>query len=490
MLSRDGESGVEVLICHRVESLPAFPGYWAFPGGGISRIDKQAVSVIPALSEIKDSDWAASLAGMLRELVEEMGWTIEKGQLKEVNPDSRNAVLKDKAGWLEEVESGRLPCDWQGITQFGQRTTPNFAPLRFNNRFLHFHAGSFTTVPEPILAGQTEFDDFRWATPAELLAEWRMHEIKLPPPIVTILAEVEELMTESADMRAVVQRISETQSSPKTILFAHGVECVPVPTHTLPPATTTNTYLLGHKGGEHLLVDPAAKTAAGLALIAQAIERVEAAGGQVAGILFTHRHLDHVGDIAALQDMGPFPIMASAETAAALPVAVDVVYSDGDQISLPAPEGPQVWAVLITPGHCPGHICLEGAAGIVAGDMVAGIGTILIPPEEGRMEEYLRQLSRMKDIEPHILFPSHGPMLPLPQKTLGHYLKHRRARHDRVLQAVRSGIDDLSLISAYAYSDSPDAHPVLARQQTLSHLLSHQRNGTLITEKNNWKLQS
>ena len=34
--------------------------------------------------------------------------------------------------------------------------------------------------------------------------------------------------------------------------------CIPVKTATLPPATTTNCYLLGREGGDLLLVDPAA----------------------------------------------------------------------------------------------------------------------------------------------------------------------------------------------------------------------------------------
>ena len=62
----------------------------------------------------------------------------------------------------------------------------------------------------------------------------------------------------------------------------------------------------------------------------------------------------------------------------------------------------QKWQVLQTPGHHPGHICLLGDAGLVAGDMVAGIGTILIPPSEGDMDQYLQQLQRLIDLKPHL----------------------------------------------------------------------------------------
>ena len=152
----------------------------------------------------------------------------------------------------------------------------------------------------------------------------------------------------------------------------------------------------------------------------------------------------------------------------------------------PEPEGPQEWKVLVTPGHCPGHVCLLGSAGLIAGDMVAGIGTILIPPEEGVMEDYIEQLKRLKDLNPHILFPSHGPMLPLPEKTLEYYIKHRTARHQRVLDAVNSGITDLGAISESAYENTPDAHPGLAKQQTLSHLLAWQRSGEIFEQSRGW----
>ena len=46
MITRDGDDGVEVLLGQRCETMPSFPGYWAFPGGGVSRVDKAASEVI------------------------------------------------------------------------------------------------------------------------------------------------------------------------------------------------------------------------------------------------------------------------------------------------------------------------------------------------------------------------------------------------------------------------------------------------------------
>jgi hypothetical protein len=53
---------------------------------------------------------------------------------------------------------------------------------------------------------------------------------------------------------------------------------------------------------------------------------------------------------------------------------------------------------------------------------------------------------------------------------------------------VAAGNSKLAQISRIAYQDSPDAHPLLAQDQTLSHLLSHQRSGKVVEEDNNWKI--
>ena len=99
---------------------------------------------------------------------------------------------------------------------------------------------------------------------------------------------------------------------------------------------------------------------------------------------------------------------------------------------------------------------------------------------------YLEQLERLRVMKPHLMFPSHGVVLPLPEKTLFNYIEHRQNRHQRVLKSVRSGTTDISGITNFAYSDTPGAHPILAQQQTLSHLLSHERNKLIEKRSDGW----
>jgi glyoxylase-like metal-dependent hydrolase (beta-lactamase superfamily II) len=120
---------------------------------------------------------------------------------------------------------------------------------------------------------------------------------------------------------------------------------------------------------------------------------------------------------------------------------------------------------------------LVSEAGIVCGDNCSGVGTILVPSGEGDMGAYISGLERLRALKPKMLFPGHGPLVANPEKLLTEYIEHRKARHQRVLEAVKAGSMDISSIASAAYSDSPGAHPLLAQDQALSHLRELQRTG-------------
>ena len=74
----------------------------------------------------------------------------------------------------------------------------------------------------------------------------------------------------------------------------------------------------------------------------------------------------------------------------------------------------------------------------------------------------------------------------LPNEKFSYYIKHRKSRHDKVLEAVRNGLSSLDEITTKAYDDTPDAHPGLAKDQTLAHLLSHEKQGRLSNDDSRW----
>jgi len=122
--------------------------------------------------------------------------------------------------------------------------------------------------------------------------------------------------------------------------------------------------------------------------------------------------------------------------------------------------------VLHTPGHARGHLTLvetDSQAAIV-GDMVAGIGTILIDPPEGEMAVYLAQLDRLRQLPVGTLYPAHGPPTPDGPQKLTEYLEHRMFRERKVLDSISPAGASLQQIVELAYDDvSPLASAIAAR---------------------------
>ena len=106
----------------------------------------------------------------------------------------------------------------------------------------------------------------------------------------------------------------------------------------------------------------------------------------------------------------------------------------------------------------------------MSADNCTMVGTILVPSNDGDMGAYIEGLERLREISAHTLFPGHGPLIPNPERILSQYIDHRKERHQRVFEAVESGARTISEIADIAYSDTPDAHPMLAKDQSLSHL--------------------
>ena len=463
-LTRDGPNGPEVLLGLRSETMAAFPGYWAFTGGGVSRVDTAAVESFSVL----DIEHGKFIACILRETCEELGIAPNGDHVITIDENARFDVIKDKGNWLPHAEDCNIPVNTDNINILGHRITPPFGPVQFDNAFIHFHCGDWQGVPEIDLEPQTEFDDIMWARPQDILERWSRHEIKVAPPVISVLMEIVRVLEFSIDIVDAAKNISRRQPGRQSILFAYGVEVVPIRTATLPPADHTNCYLVGDPEGDFIIIDPAVRYREDMESLADAVERHD---GQPVAFAFTHSHSDHLADMDLLKEAFDLPVWGSEFTSKS--VNCDRILRDGETIEL----GRQTWQVIITPGHHPDHTCFISDAGLIAGDMLAGFGTILIPPATGDMDVYLEQLARLRDLHPHLAFPSHGPVIALPEKKFNYYIKHRTARHEKVLQAVASGLSDVQAIAAKAYDDTPNAHVGLSEDQTLAHLLSHQRQG-------------
>lgn len=261
------------------------------------------------------------------------------------------------------------------------------------------------------------------------------------------------------------------------------IDVVPVRTPTLPPATHTNTWILGDA---HLsIVDPASPWEDEQArLFADLSARVEA-GATIERIVLTHHHHDHVSGAVDLQRRFAqrgcvLPIATHAATAALLSFEIQETIVDRQVLRC---DGLQLVAHH-TPGHAPGHLVFHDpdSGAVVAGDLVAGIGTIAIDPREGDLQDYLDSLEHVRGLSPTALLPAHGPILEHPDTVLSFYVAHRNSRSQQILEALDPlGLATPMQLAPLVYPQLPEAHHPLAAAQILTHL-HWLRNASLATE--------
>ncbi|MFK7926689.1 MAG: MBL fold metallo-hydrolase [Myxococcota bacterium] len=266
-----------------------------------------------------------------------------------------------------------------------------------------------------------------------------------------------------------------------------GVVTTPFRTPTLPPATHTNTWLVGE--GRFSVVDPASPYDDEHEQLVALIQARLSRGEHVERLVLTHHHHDHVSGAVrlqqALQAIGhTVPIAAHRLTAELLQreMTVDVLIEDGELLQC----GDTHIRALHTPGHAPGHLVFhnEQHGWMIAGDMVAGIGTILLHPSEGDLGQYIDSLHRMSERSPTVLLPSHGPDLTEPKALLGMYVAHRHMRTQQVRESLEQhGTQTAAEIAARVYAElDPRFLPIAALQLT-THLMWMHEHGLAAPDK-------
>lgn len=255
---------------------------------------------------------------------------------------------------------------------------------------------------------------------------------------------------------------------PDTLVpVAPGIRVLALRTPTLPPAAHTNTYVVGPDVGPQLVIDPGSPYPEQQSVLERALRAEAEAGRPLSLVLLTHHHGDHVGGAAALASAFGVPIAAHANTARRLagrvPVTRELVDGEAfDEIDL---------RCVYTPGHADGHLCYELGDASIVGDMVAGVGWILIDPVEGDMADYLASLQTLLDRPARRLLPAHGPMIEDGPGKLREYIAHRTQREDRVLAALSGKLDaSLDDLLPEAYADTPTLLWPLAARSLRAHL--------------------
>ena len=229
-----------------------------------------------------------------------------------------------------------------------------------------------------------------------------------------------------------------------------GYEIMAVRSDTLPPATHTNAVLVGT--GPIWIVDPGSPDDDENARLAQHLTNEK-----VGGIILTHRHRDHTAGAMALSRALQCEIVAHPITKQELAgkVRVDRTIDEGDVLDLGEGHSTEV---LFTPGHARGHIVLWDRLQrmLVLGDMIAGIGSVLISAPDGRVADYLSSLERLRALNPRALIPAHGPLIEPAVPKIEEYIAHRKKR-EADIAAVIAGLKGATLgeIADTVYASTP-----------------------------------
>ncbi|MBX3270947.1 MAG: MBL fold metallo-hydrolase [Sandaracinaceae bacterium] len=466
-----------LLWAARPREAPTLPGFHVLPGGLLDPLD----DALPH----DGGDHLHARVACLRELFEETGILLAHGA-ERLDPASldvlRDALIEGDEDAAERFAAAGLTWRTAELVPIGRWVTPDFAPERFDTRFFAVRL----PAPIPPSLVLNELAHAEWIEVPEALARFARGGILAPPPLLALLRDLAKGALDEDALRALYGASGEPAQRWEVV---PGVWLLPFRTPTLPPATHTNSYLVGT--GEALLVEPATPYADERERMLRWLLEAKRGGIAPVAIFVTHHHVDHVGAARALVEQLGLPLWAHAETAARLDVPVARLLAHGERITLAGPT-PMTLCAVHTPGHAPGHLCLyeEASGALIAGDMVASEGTILVEPQDGDMALYLASLAAMKALRPSVLLPAHGWPVREADALLDHYVAHRLAREAKIAAALGAlgGPASVHDLLPTAYDDAPLLVWPLAALSLEAHLIKLEREGRAVRSAAGWAL--
>ena len=467
VLTRPGKAtgeDAEVYLVKRSPELKFLGGFHAFAGGGVEEdIDEEAAT------KLNTTPW---ISAALRELFEELGVLLTDTPTSQDELDTaRRSLLADSAAWLPLIDQFNVSAkDFEG-TEIGHWITPPFSPVFFDAAYFVLELPS--SCGEPSIWPGELVDGGWWPVSAALNAQ-ETGELAISYPVLETLRILEESKTIAEARTNLGALLKRAYHRPGGEMVA-GLHMLPVKTFTLPPATHTNCYLLGEK--DWVCVDPATPIPEEQEKLCDYIEHVTSLrGGKLSQVWLTHQHKDHIGAVECLRERFNVEVIAHQETARALKgeVHVDRYVDDNHLFELARHDGraPFRWRALHTPGHAAGHLCFwdEDRGHLITGDLILGIGTVLIAPPEGNMTQYLDSLERMKDHAKGFIFPAHGPPVATTYQLIETYISHRLKRETSIEEALDEP-GSIEEIVAKVYVDTPQKLWHLAAKNVEAHLI-------------------
>jgi glyoxylase-like metal-dependent hydrolase (beta-lactamase superfamily II)/8-oxo-dGTP pyrophosphatase MutT (NUDIX family) len=423
----------EVFVIKRQPYLRAFPGYMAFPGGKIDADDH----VRPAQHALLDGHPDAHVGALFRELSEELDFDLAAA-----------------------VSTG----DVRDITLFGTAITPAFEKIRFTAFYY-----KIVLARKPVfILDENEISEGQWGT-ADCLCELYRHgrALMVVPMHNTLLELAQDISVTGCEPF----NITIPDGELACIELIHGLRTIPVPSNTLPPASTTNALLLGDRDQTQVLVDPSPESAEAYARLSKTLSR-----RRLDAILISHHHPDHHERAFELAREKNVPVLLSAITRERIRADFGEQYIANTQLRI-IKEGTEVtrWKgqairAYELPGHDDGMLGLapDNLAWFFVADLVQSLGSIVIPDEGGDLVDYLASLQRVIDLNPKVILPSHG-IASGGTEILKQAYAHRVDRENQIRPLYRAGASTAQILDS-VYPDLVEGLKGLAEQTIHQHI--------------------
>ncbi len=434
LLIRGEGADLEVFLVERSPQLRFFGGYLALPGGVRGPEDGP--------NDPNGSDTTALRKCGERELFEETGVLIDpvlraRWDAGDRDEARRELLAGDETPGARWDAARGASAPTPALLPLCRVCTPPFAPVRYDTLFLlgHLPDGEVPDVWEGELTGG------RFWRPDDVLAAWRRDEIAVVPPVLILLERLHDGDLDAFRQRAAAQADAYERGEIHRVRFSPGVILASVRTPTLPPATTTNCLIVGED--RLFVIDPATPFPEEQQRLFDLLDSLVAEGRELAGVLVTHHHPDHVGAVHATSERYGLEVRGHPLTLERLAPGFreGAPLEDRDRIPLgTAPDGRDGWELvaMFTPGHDRGHLCFRETRydAVAVGDMLSTVSTIVIDPPEGHLRTYLDSLERLLEEPMGTLYPAHGPAVKDGHRLVQHYLRHRAQREAALVKAL------------------------------------------------------
>jgi glyoxylase-like metal-dependent hydrolase (beta-lactamase superfamily II) len=206
-------------------------------------------------------------------------------------------------------------------------------------------------------------------------------------------------------------------------------------------------------------------------------------GGQIALILVSHTHHDHVGAVPALQAATGAPT-AGFHDSALEAFDPDIKLEHGGSVA--------GMTALHTPGHASDHLCFartgpDGDKVLFSADHVMSWSTSIVSPPGGDMRDYFNSLNLLLDRDDDVYLPGHGPALREPRSLVREMLTHRMIREQAIAKKLSDGPLDTYTIMDALYSQLNPRLRRAAERNVLAHLLKMEAEGKATREGELWR---